>query len=118
MAKVNQFHWDCLMIGGQHYESEPEPIMEGVVKCTNTQRTHAYAVQGEFIKLLRDMRAEEKTGHIDWRMGPFCAKYNTYAPNPFLIGQSGGVSDITNRDDGNRFWNPVSRPKHILARQT
>ena len=79
----------------------------GVVKCHNCQRTHAYAVKGQFMQDMYDVWAGMNSGHIDHIMGPFAAQYNTYAPDPFLCGQNEGKSDINCRNEGVRFWSNV-----------
>lgn len=96
--------WDCLMLGGQHHVP-PCRVKEGVVRCLNTQRTHAYAVRGRF---LRDIYVLWSSGrqvqHIDWSLGPFAKHYRTYAPEPFLFGQSRSQSDINGRLNAAQFW--------------
>ena len=109
--------WDCLMIGGQHRSGRPlDSGVRGIVRCQNTQRTHAYAVQGQFMRDLRDLWAGMTTGHIDHRMGPFAARYRTFAPAPFLCGQSAGRSDITNRQEIVRFWSGKQKTTVIQLR--
>jgi hypothetical protein len=94
--------WECLMLGGQHMKA-PIPVSERVVRCTNTQRTHAYILRGSII---RDLYREwvSRKGHCDHSMGPFCADRRTYAPTRFLIAQKGGSSDISGRVDKVRSW--------------
>lgn len=105
--------WDCLMIGGQHINSTPKPVSEGVVRCVNTQRTHCYAVRGKLIKeLYRHWMTV--THHCDWAMGPFCAKWNTYAPDPFIVGQSEGRSDINGRNNPAKFWTPPKKDAPVI----
>jgi hypothetical protein len=100
--------WEGLMLGGQHMES-PLPVSPTVVRCRNTQRTHAYVVRG---KLLRDLYQrwcswEPKwgEGHADHIMGPFLAGYKVYAPVRFFVSQGQGYSDITNNEQQLRSWN-------------
>lgn len=95
-------NWDGLMLGGQHMGSPPS-VVPGIVKCQNCQRTHAYAVRGKY---MRDLYAlwHSYFGHCDHVMGPFQARYNVYAPDPFLIGQGSTRSDISGRLDPLRMW--------------
>jgi hypothetical protein len=86
--------WDQLMLGGQHMQKPPQ-VSQGVVRCLNTQRTHAYAVRGRFIN---DLYATWHTivtpVHCDHIMGPMQSRYKVYAPEPFLFGQAEGASDV------------------------
>jgi hypothetical protein len=115
--------WDCLMLGGQHYNSVPRPAVPGVVRCVNCQRTHAYAVRGRF---MRDLYQKwcSSSGHCDHTMGPFAAGYNTYAPDPFLVGQERSKSDVSGSLNPRKFWAPPSgqepvvllrAPRHVVA---
>ena len=94
--------WECLMIGGQHIR-DPVPVSKNVVRCKDTQRTHAYVLRGSLIKdLYREWSS--RSGHCDHSMGPFCGSRITYAPSKFLIGQGEGQSDISGRIDRFRTW--------------
>lgn len=44
--------------------------------------------------------------HCDWVMGPCMAKFNTYAPDPFLVGQADGPSEISGAQNPAKFWRP------------
>jgi len=96
--------WDQLMLGGQHI-APPLPVGPGVVRCANCQRTHAYAVRGRF---LRDLyrRWSSAAGHCDHVMGPMQPRYRVYAPDPFLVGQAVGPSDISGGRNPAKFWVP------------
>lgn len=97
--------WEGLMLGGQHYNSEPRAVCPGVVRCTNCQRTHAYAVRGWLLKDLYQKWCSS-SGHCDHVMGPFSANYHVYAPDPFLVGQDRSVSDINGAVNPRKFWTP------------
>ncbi len=114
--------WDQLMLGGQHIAS-PTPVSPGVVKCTNCQRTHAYAVRGRFLRDLYQLWSGS-SGHCDHFMGPAQARYNVYAPDPFLVGQARGRSDINGARNPTKFWTPppadwpialVRGPRPVIA---
>lgn len=100
--------WDCLMLGGQHIE-KAVGITDSIDLCKNTQRTHAYALQGPII---RDLYQEwcSRMGHCDHVMGPFCGRRKTFAPTKFLVGQDEGHSDIKNAGDRPRLW---QEPKEL-----
>jgi hypothetical protein len=106
--------WDQLMLGGQHYQSNPRPVAPGVVKCGDgrgTHRTHAYVVRGEAMKSLLALWYRTNR-HVDHVMGPWQKGWNVYAPDPFLFGQGPGKSDISGRDDTIRYWSsaPAAQP--------
>jgi Glycosyltransferase involved in LPS biosynthesis len=106
IAKVPQ-DWECLMLGGQHINSQPIPVSEGIVRAGHgggIQRTHCYALRGyEPMKALYRTWANSAV-HCDWVMGPCMLKFNTYAPHPFLVGQAEGQSDISGRQNPEKFW--------------
>ena len=102
--------WSQLMLGGQHMASA-EQVSPGVVRCKNTQRTHAYVIRGEAMRSL--LRAwYGATVHIDWIMGGDWQRgWPVYAPEPFLFGQAGGKSDISGRLNHSLYWNsPMNDP--------
>ncbi len=74
--------WDQLMLGGQHIGPQPRPVSQGVVKCLNCQRTHAYAVRGNFIRHLYQ-KWVSSSGHCDHVMGPMQAHFNVFRQTPF-----------------------------------
>lgn len=95
--------WDQLMIGGQHIGGAIRSGVDGIAKCTNCQRTHAYAIRGKF---LRDLYQEwvSTKGHCDHRMGPMQGSRKVYAPDPFLVGQIRSKSDINGRVNPTKYW--------------
>lgn len=96
--------WDQLMLGGQHV-APPASVGPGVVRCTNCHRTHAYAIRGRFLRDLYQ-RWCGGSGHCDHVMGPLQAGYRVYAPDPFVVGQSRGQSDISGSFNPAKFWAP------------
>ena len=104
--------WDQLMLGGQHM-APPEPVVPGVVRCVNCQRTHAYAIRGRF---LRDLyrRWCSASGHCDHIMGPMQRDYRVYAPDPFLVGQAPGPSDISGARNPAKFWVPPAADDPVV----
>lgn len=107
--------WECLMLGGQHHRT-PRPVKPGIVRCRDCQRTHAYAIRGKF---LRDLHAQwsspKQLVHIDWTFGPMQANYRTYAPDPFLFGQTRDWSDICGRTNPAKFWQPPKGDEPVLV---
>jgi hypothetical protein len=94
--------WDQLMLGGQHLRP-PRPAGDGVVRCTDCQRTHAYAIRGPALKSLLRLWYTASV-HIDWVMGPWQQGWKVYAPAEFVFGQAGGRSDISGRVSEAKFW--------------
>jgi hypothetical protein len=93
--------WDGLMLGGQSFDNRP--CLPGILRCFNCQRTHAYAVRGAY---LRDLYQHwiSTSGHCDHRMGEIQHRYRVYAPEPFLVGQTEGESDIGVASRAENFW--------------
>jgi hypothetical protein len=97
--------WDCLMLGAQHL-SPPIPVCDGVVRCVASNRTHAFAVRGKFLRTLRNVWSLNKTDHCDLVLSSLMRVFKAYSPDPLLIGQDGGESDVTNRYERLRFLTP------------
>lgn len=122
--------WDSLWIGGQHRSGKPPEVMPGILRCNNAQRTHAYLIRGECLAHVYHLWNGMTSGHIDHLSGQWQPKFNVYAPDPFLIGQAAGKSDITCREAPLRFWSNVkifgnanqyegrTRHRHIRLKDT
>ena len=105
--------WECLMVGGQHMH-EPQKVSDGVVRCINAQRTHAYIVNKSGMEALARLWSDS-VNHIDWDMGPFLgSRKKTYAPESFLIGQSAARSDISGRRNPAKFWAAPSEDAPVV----
>ncbi len=94
--------WDCLMLGAEHLE-RPIEIRPGIVRCIHSNRTHAYAIRGRMMPVLLEMWKRCDTDHCDIVLASLMPLFNVYAPNPPLIGQDAGLSDVTERDESVRF---------------
>jgi hypothetical protein len=106
--------YDGLMLGGQHTRP-PQQVSAGVVRCLNTQRTHAYSARGDYLReLYRTWHSPNCTVHCDWVAGPLHARWKIYAPDPFLCGQRAGRSDIAGREVPAKFWTPPSGHEPII----
>jgi len=98
--------WDCLMLGGQHL-LPPAPVETGIVRCGGTQRTHAFALRRRIMPGLLRFWEMVNTDHCDIVLAACCNHFAVYAPNPFLVGQRGGFSDITLRaEEARNFDSP------------
>jgi hypothetical protein len=100
--------WDQLMLGGQFFhDSRRDAVAPGVLRVTQCERTHCYALRGRAIRELYQYWHAQATGHCDWHMGDWQEKgYNVYAPESFLAGQDAGPSDISGATNPRKFWNP------------
>jgi len=108
--------WDQLMLGGQHVNHTGDPILvkEGIVRCADCERTHCYAIQGEFMRKLaaRWLGGGKFDGleHCDRIMGrdpEMQFAHKVYAPEYFLVGQDReDESDICGTGLPRKFWNP------------
>ena len=86
--------WACLMLGAEHL-APPTPVAPGVVRCRTSIRCHAYAVRGPLMPMLAAFWQANQTDHCDLVLSALMPHYPTYAPDPPLLGQAAGPSDIT-----------------------
>jgi|GEM_PF-5086401 len=110
LADLGSDSWDCLMLGGQHMAA-PMAHKPGVVRAANIQRTHCMAFSKNFMRELYKHWSGPINQHCDWALGPFAAKYKTFAPAiegvpRFIVGQRGGKSHITGHTKPAEWWNP------------
>lgn len=94
--------WDCLMFGGEHLR-RPIPVGTRIVRCMGTNRTHAFALRGSMMPILLEFWKYYKNEHCDIVLASLMRHFKVYAPDPFLIGQDAGFSDITESDENMRF---------------
>lgn len=94
--------WDCLMLGAQHL-LPPTLICRGVVRCGAANRTHAYAVRGRMMSMLLQRWEQATDDHCDIILASLMQQFKVYAPNPFVIGQDVGYSDVTDTTEPVRF---------------
>jgi hypothetical protein len=95
--------WDQLMLGGQHLK-QPKKVKPGIEQCVDCQRTHAYAIRGQFLRDLYTAWTSPDSRHCDWIMGPLQASRKVYAPDPFVFGQEASRSDINGRVNPRKSW--------------
>jgi len=110
--------WQCLMLGGQHINSRPFPVSSGVVRAGaggGIQRTHCYALRGQEIMRELYLTWANAAVHCDWVMGPCTARFNTYAPDPFLVGQAKGDSDISGAQNPPKFWRSATGLEPVIV---
>jgi hypothetical protein len=94
--------WDGLMLGAEHL-LPPTAISPGVVRCQASNRSHAYVVRGKFMHTLAQFWRNTTNDHCDLVISSLMRHFKLYAPDPLLIGQDAGQSDVTGRKEWLRF---------------
>lgn len=133
MKTLEGEEWDQFYLGGQHLyveTSPPWPWREGIVRCRNVNRTHAFAVNKRFmcqfsqhIMHAPDYMASHKTwestdeqgvvhhheafSHIDHQLGHLHDRrqHVIIAANPWLCGQGPNRSNINGQVQEEQWWN-------------
>jgi len=95
--------WEGIMLGGQHHAPPIATGVEGVVRVRYAQRTHCYIARPSYMKALQ-RRWGNATVHIDWLMRDWQHQFVVYAPDPWLVGQAGGRSDIRGAEKPPEWW--------------
>ena len=90
--------WRMLYFGGEHLE-KPKKFNKWVYEATNINRTHAYAIRGNFIQKVYNhlCRVDWKPKHhIDHHLGRFQKEQSKriFCPKTWLAGQRNGASDV------------------------
>jgi hypothetical protein len=114
--------WECLMFGAEHLQP-PTRVMPGIVQCVGAIRCHAYAVRGPMMQILLSYWNAAKSDHCDLILASLMRHFKTYAPEPLLIAQDAGYSDISCRGERLRFISPHHKeqmaakdPKYSIER--
>lgn len=112
--------WDQLYFGGEHMTNRsPAPRVVGdlVLRCTDVNRTHAYAIRASMLaaayqKLAvwppKGMPLTRLDYHVDHKLGELhrSGDWNVYAPREWLVGQATGRSDVMGRKPlPTKWWN-------------
>lgn len=94
-------NWEVLWLGGHHHRA-PRPISAGVVAPQAAHRSHAYVVRDRSVavRLVANVRSHldgPVVPHFDHVIGRVMRDEHmkVYAPEPWLVGQAAGRSDIT-----------------------
>ena len=101
--------WGQLYLGGQHLRPA-EAVNDVLVRGVNVNRTHAYAARGgeRMRELYRHLHAGDHwrgKHHIDHHYGRLHSqRWPAYAPREWMCGQADGKSDISGRQDPERWW--------------
>lgn len=88
--------WQCILLGGRHV-MRARPVRPGVVRCSSSGLSVAYAIRGEAMRWLYGALAMMPTT-MDQAMQELCRTFPVYAADPFCVGQAGGRSTTT-RDE-------------------
>lgn len=104
--------WGQVYLGGQHLKAlkgVPKKVNEDWFMPFNVNRTHAYALQGEYIKTMYKHCNPKGWGtphHIDHHMGRLHMKQDgkVFTPSVWLASQCAGRSDISGRKHAQRCW--------------
>lgn len=93
---------DALWLGGQHFGRDK--VLGFVRHAEHVFRTHAYSLS------LRTMERifpglMDACGHLDATFDSLLTDVDVLCPEPFLVGQAEGKSDIAERDEPERWWN-------------
>jgi hypothetical protein len=107
--------WQVLYLGGEHTLG-PVPLLTempdgcpSVLEPSGVRRTHAYVVRGTTLPYLSSYLAQNTWDEVDVVLNDFiqAGGVSSYCPGPWLVGQRGGVSDLTGRRENDRWWNEV-----------
>lgn len=103
--------WGQVYLGGQH-TVKPVPINAHVQRGRSINRTHAYAINKNWASTIYQHVASlpgkdpTEIKHIDHWLEKGHREYGwpVYCPTKWLAGQSSGVSDISGKNNTDRFW--------------
>jgi hypothetical protein len=114
--------WDGLMFGAEHL-MQSLPIGPSMVRCIASNRSHAYAVRGRFMGVLSQAWANTTNDHCDVVLASLMRHFNVYAPDPLLIRQDYGHSDISGQRENLRFLSADQKnkigepdPRHLIEK--
>ena len=104
--------WGMLYLGGQHLmvgKHPPTRVNDWVFRPYNVNRTHAFALRGHTMRAVYKhlCRLDWQRGHhIDHHLGRFHQRQDhpIFCPKEWLVGQAEGKSNISNRDNPEKFW--------------
>jgi len=88
--------WDMLYLGGNHNVREVTKCDDHLMRATNTQTTHAYAIKNTIYDMILD-RLETLDLDVDVVYTEIQKKCNAYCFTPRLAWQRPSISDIWKR---------------------
>ena len=97
--------WDLLYLGGQHAFA-PQSFADGLVRCAGTHRSHATLVHASSVPRLLALTATAEWEFLDADLSRLMetGRLHAFALQPWVAGQAAGYSDITQRDEPERWW--------------
>ncbi len=107
--------WEMAYLGGQHRQT-PGVVKDGIVRCTDCHRTHAYLLRGNGIKRVYQIWASNM-GHADHILGRYFNELKAYAATPWLAGQGATTSDINGRNETERWWDHAPRTVKAIEKK-
>lgn len=121
--------WDQLYFGGEHMfhrSLAPEGVHNYVLRCTDVNRTHAYAMRRRMLAVAyRHVSAIPQAGeqltrldyHVDNKLGELhqSGEFKVYAPRDWLVGQAAGPSDVAGARYKNTQWWPLPVEKRLAT---
>lgn len=102
--------WEMFYLGGQHLKMPKQQVINNVVGIgTNINRTHAYGLSYNGLRKIYSWLLNDnwnKGHHIDHHYGRLHEdNIIPYCPLVWLIGQDGGLSNISRNRTSLRWWN-------------
>jgi hypothetical protein len=102
--------WCMLYFGGRHLR-KPQSITDRVDRALKVERTHAYALRGDFLRTvyqaMNDTPLVKEADEVFWNLTEEAAFENeplpVYCPTRWLVAQDEGDSDITPIHKGVRW---------------
>lgn len=88
--------WHMIYLGGSHNGTKYF-VQSNVVRATNIFTTHAVAFKHTIYDSLIEIW-EKRNEKVDIALATLQTKFNTYAFEPFLVGQRASWSDIQEKD--------------------
>lgn len=93
---------DAVWLGGEH--AEHQQVLGTYRPVSQVFRTHAYMLSRKALRAVYPQLATS-VGQIDLLLTKALTGTNVYTPEPMMVGQSAGRSDITGVVEPERFWN-------------
>jgi len=105
-------NWQMIYLGGQNLRVDrhpPKKINDWVYQPWNVNRTHAFAIQGDMLRIVYKhllRRDWLKGNHIDHHLGRLHQRreHRIYIPGKWLIGQAESYSNIKGKKKPTLFW--------------
>ncbi|MHC4620846.1 MAG: glycosyltransferase family 25 protein [Planctomycetota bacterium] len=115
--------WGQMYLGGEHLhlkQGKPVQINDYWFQPYNVNRTHAFALQGDYIKTVYSHYLRNKSGHVDHHLGALHEQRDgrVITPKKWLAYQASGRSDVARKIFPERRWKDaevVGNAKHNVV---